>query len=64
MTLITLVKHQIMDEIAEAKVDSKNMKNSLVRNSNMWLCDTLEAFLQSAEEERERGRLVNSIEEE
>jgi len=33
------------------------MKNSLV--GNVWLCDALEACLQSAEEER--GRLVRAV---
>jgi hypothetical protein len=35
------------------------MKNSLVRNRSIWLCDALEARLQSAEDER--GRLVAAV---
>jgi hypothetical protein len=36
-----------------------SIKNALVRNSSMWMCDALEARLQSAEEKR--GRLVAAV---
>lgn len=35
-----------------------NVNNVLIRIHSMWLCDALEARLQSAEE---RGRLVRAV---
>jgi hypothetical protein len=37
----------------------KGMKSTVVTSLNEWLCDVLEARLQSAEEER--GRLVRAV---
>ena len=36
-----------------------NIKDALARSRSMWMCDALEARLQSAEEER--GRLVRAV---